>query len=476
MKNENTNKSSKVNKEKEESTMKNTDKNKEKKNAMEKIVRRKLIVEKKTDVVRPEIPKATVRILAKDCFIDNDTRKTGLSNHDIIVGASGTGKTGGYVIPNLLTTDGSMVVVDTKGQLYRRYHTYLEKKGFRTGKLDFVKPEESGIYNMLDYIRPSRVRGDEDTGDPEYRTQDVKVIARALLPDSIEKNDAFWLESARDVMVSLIAYVMEKVCEEERNMCSVAKLYRSMRVELSEKGYIKGASISFFENLRAENPNSFAVQMYDLYRGSFSAEKMWGSIAQFVTNALEPFFYAESRMMFSGKSTIHFADLGKEKSILFVIVSDMEKTMDSMLGIFYSQMIRTLVESADARDNAMLEVPVRIILDDFAAGFTIPDFDEFISVIRSRGVSVSLIVQDIAQLEKMYTKAQAQTILSNCGCKVFIGGQDERTSEYLGKMIGCLPEKFTKMNDNEAVVLIRGRDEIYTEKIEPYAMDRELGL
>ena len=425
---------------------------------------------------KPKVRKARVRILAKNCFIDNDPFNNGLSNHDIIVGPSGTGKTGGYVVPNLLTTDHSMVVVDTKGLLYKKYREYLTQQGFKVSKLDFVNPEESEIYNMLDYIRPSRLRGGGDSGSPEYRTQDVKVIARALLPDTEEKGDTFWLESARDVMVSLIAYVMERVCEEERNMCSVARLYRSMRMELAEKGYMKGASISFFENLRTENPDSFAVQMYDLYRGSFCAERMWGSIAQFVTNALEPFIYEESRLMFSGKSTLHFTELGKERSILFVIVSDMEKTMDNMLGIFYRQMIHSLVEYADTREGGKLEVTVRIILDDFAAGFTIPDFDEFISVIRSRGVFVSLIVQDISQLEKMYTKAQAQTILANCSCKVFIGGQDERSSEYLGKMIGCLPEKFSRMSDKEAVVLIRGRDEIYTEKFEPYAMDKELGL
>ena len=61
------------------------------------------------------------RILAKDILVSNDTRETGLNNNDLIIGASGAGKTGGYVIPNIQNMTGSLVVSDTKGSLEKRF-------------------------------------------------------------------------------------------------------------------------------------------------------------------------------------------------------------------------------------------------------------------------------------------------------------------------------------------------------------------
>ena len=102
--------------------------------------------------------KQSFRILAKDVFVSNDTHITGLCNNDLIIGPSGSGKTGGYVIPNLLLSDQSMVVIDTKGMLYRRYGDYLKHKGFVVRFLDFKAPDKAAdTYNPLDYIRQKPV-------------------------------------------------------------------------------------------------------------------------------------------------------------------------------------------------------------------------------------------------------------------------------------------------------------------------------
>ena len=413
------------------------------------------------------------RILAKDLKVSNDPFVTGLNNHDLIVGSTCSGKTGSYVTPNILVADSSMVVVDTKGLLYRRYRRYLENKGFKVVNIDFVNMEDSAVYNMLDYIRPSVSK----RSNVPYRQRDLRTIAHALLPDGMD-DEAFWVESARCVLCSLIAYVMEAIDEEERNMCTVAKLYlllnKLVRNNISDNN-LKGG-IPFFEELRAENENSLAVQLYDTWSNSVMAEKMWVSICQFISVALEPFIYDDMKDIFEGKSTLDLAQLGREKTVLFVNISDSSRDMDAVINVFYQQLFQTLMNEADHREDGRLRVPVRIIMDDFGANFSIPDFDKLISVIRSRQIYVSIILQSISQLEGMYSVPQAKTIINNCDFKIFLGGQEPETARYIADMVGCLPETVMKLGSGEAYVIIRGEEPRRALKIAPYSMDEQMGL
>ena len=106
--------------------------------------------------------------------------------------------------------------------------------------------------------------------------------------------------------------------------------------------------------------------------------------------------------------------------------------MDRLTNLFYTQALHELCNSAD-RDNKdhRLKVPVRLILDDFAANVFIPEFDKIISVIRSREISVSIILQSLSQLESMYGDARAKTILNNCDHCLYLGGQDVDTARYV---------------------------------------------
>lgn len=412
--------------------------------------------------------KESFRLLAKDVWVSNDSVKSGKNNHDLIVGGSCAGKTGGYVTPNLILADSSMVVVDTKGLLAKKYSRYLRKKGFRTVTIDFVNTERSDVYNMLDFVRTVRRKD----GKTEYRQKDLKTIAKILAPDEMDARETFWVEAARTVIVSLMAFVMECMEESERNMVTVAKLYLLMCSDSAARG--RGGSISFFEELRNENPDSFAVAMYDTFKGDYAAEKMWASIRQFVSIALEPFMYDEIKPMFNGKSALDFADLGRRKTILFVNISDTDRSMYSVVNIFYQQMFQSLCNEADSSYLGRLKVPVRIIMDDFASNFNIPDFDKIISVIRSRQIFVSIILQSISQLEGMYKASDAKTIINNCDFKVFFGGQDPDTARFIGDIAGCVPEKVTRMGADDVCILERGEEMRFAKKIEPYSMDKQM--
>ena len=417
--------------------------------------------------------KQSFRILAKDVFVSNDTHITGLCNNDLIIGPSGSGKTGGYVIPNLLLSDQSMVVIDTKGMLYRRYGDYLKHKGFVVRFLDFKDPDNAtDTYNPLDYIRQkpvSEVIDGKQINYMRYSEQDILSIAAALLPET-KHEDPFWIEASRMVLSSFIAYVCEKMIPEDRHFGAVSEVYRRLCRELP-KVQKKSSDISFFTDLADEDPDSFAVKLYQQYRPCMLAEKTWGSISQFISNVMFLFDIRENASMLCRRSSFSLADLGCKKTVFFVNVSDTERSADNLISLLYTQILQQLCNTADSNDDGRLKVPVRLILDDFATNLKINDFDKIISVIRSRQIEVSIIIQSISQLESLYSEAQASTIINNCDHLLYLGGQDTKTAEFIGKKAGKLPETILKMSNDYAYLFERGKDALYVEKIKPYSFD-----
>lgn len=429
----------------------------------------------KRNIARSRREKSSSRILAKDLYISNDTRSTGLCNNDLIIGPSGSGKTGGYVIPNLLTLDQSMVVIDTKGQLYRHYADDLKVKGFTVRYLDFKDPEKaSDTYNPFDFIR---YRDITETVDGKtykhtvFREQDVLTIASALLPET-KHEDPFWIEASRMVLSGLISYVCEKIVPKDRHFGAVSEVYRHLCRELP-KVQKKASDISFFTDLADEDPDSFAVKLYQQFRPCMLAEKTWGSISQFISNVMFLFDIRENASMLCHPSSFSLADLGREKTVLFVNVSDTDRASDGLLSLLYTQLFQVLCNEADAEDDGMLKIPVRIILDDFATNLKIKDFDKIISVIRSRQIEVSIILQSISQLGGLYDEACSSTIINNCDHLLYLGGQDTKTADFISTKANKLPETILKMPNDHVYLFERGKDAMYVEKIKPYSFSAE---
>ena len=159
----------------------------------------------------------TCRILAEGITQSNNTKKTGINNNDLIIGPSGAGKTRGYVIPNILQANESMIVADTKGDLAKAFAPYLKKKGYRVFVLDFKNTSKSCGYNPFDNIRRL-------PGTLKYNEQDMIRLVRCIAPD-LTREDKFWDERARTLLTALVAYVLENADEEGRNLVTVQKLF-----------------------------------------------------------------------------------------------------------------------------------------------------------------------------------------------------------------------------------------------------------
>lgn len=359
--------------------------------------------------------KETCRILAKDCYMNNQTWKTGLNNNDVIIGPSGSGKTRGYVVPNILQGNESMIIADTKGGLKRQVGEVLQKNGYKIISIDFVDCLQSWGYNPFDFIR-------YDQNREKYNEQDIKTLSACIAPVE-ERKDPFWDLAARMYLESMVAYVLECLPEEEHNLTSVMRLFSEMGTGRFER---------LFEELNQLNPESFAAIQYNMYKKTARAERMYESIRGVLAEKLSIMSFDGTKKMFHKTDKIHFADLGKEKTAVFITVSDTDRAMDKLVNLFYTQALHTLCCSADKNPKGnRLTIPVRLILDDFATNVEIPDFDKIISVIRSREIYVSIILQSISQLEALYGHAKAMTILNNCDNLLYLGGQDVETARYI---------------------------------------------
>ncbi|MBQ8843155.1 MAG: type IV secretory system conjugative DNA transfer family protein [Ruminiclostridium sp.] len=402
------------------------------------------------------------RILAEGRYVSNDTRATHLNNNDLIIGSSGSGKTGGYVIPNILACDTSIVVADTKCNLCKKLGSALKAKGYEIKVIDFVNPKNSASYNPLKYIRRNRRTG-------VYNQQDIMSIANTLLP-IYDTEDTFWVVSARTVIACIISYVLEAFDEKEKNFGAVAEVYRAIAggVECAEPNS-RNYFISFLENWRIDHPDSFAVKKYDNFKGNLCADKCWSSILQFVTTALDIFDFSEIQHMFNGPDPINFTELGKKKCAVFLNVSDTDRTLDTLVNIFYTQLFQCLCKCADNSPEGRLDVPVRVFLDDFATNVYIPDFDKLISVIRSREICVSIILQSLSQLDGIYNNAQSLTILNNCDHVIYLGGSDLRTADYIASRMCRSLESVLCLPCEDVLLLTRGKKGEQVARVKPYA-------
>ena len=396
------------------------------------------------------------RIFAKGEKITNDTRETGLNNNDLIIGTSGTGKTGGYVIPALQNADGSLVVSDTKGQLARRFGKELEEKGYSIRVIDFVNPLRSDGYNPLSYIRRYE--------NNEYNEQDVFTISKILSPVEDKRNDPFWDQASSVYLSFLIAYCIETEKPENQNMMTVCGLKRQ---------FSQPDGDLLFLNWINGHKDGLAARKYYELQSWRNAEKMWSSIEGVLSAHLAPFDCRELKTLLSRENKLDIESFGREKTVLFINQSDTNRVFDKIIILLHTQILQVLCAEADENEDGRLKVPVRMILDDFASGSTIPDFDKVISVIRSRDISVNLIIQSISQLNSLYNESMALTIINNCDNLLFLGGQDLSTAEYIAYRAERTPETILKMPRNKAYLLRSGEKGKMVDKIAPYSTLKE---
>lgn len=354
------------------------------------------------------------RILADGVAVSNDTWATGLANHDLIIGPTGGGKTRSYVVPNLLSSQESFIVTDTKGSLRRQVGGILERRGFRVLELDFTNLMHSPWgYNPLRFIRWD---GDRQC----WNEQDIITVAAALVPVT-SRTDPFWDLSARNYAEALIGYTLDNLPREEYTLVSVAKLFAEAETGILDELMREYCTIC---------PDSFAAMRWKFFQGGRKADKTYSSILAILSQKLSNYSFGGVQQLFTNQNQIDFAAISQEPTAVFVHVSDCDFSLQNLTSLFYTQALQMLIAEADSLPDNRLQIPVRLYLDDFA-NLIIPDMDKTISVIRSREISVSIVLQSITQLEGLYDHDKAMTIIDNCDHLLYLGGQSVETARFI---------------------------------------------
>lgn len=146
-------------------------------------------------------------------------------------------------------------------------------------------------------------------------------------------------------------------------------------------------------------------------------------------------FNLESLAALTCTDELDLASMGEKKVALFAIIPDNDSSFNFLVSILYTQLFQQLFFSADHIHGGALPIPVHFLMDEFANVSLPDDFDKILSVMRSRGVFVSIILQNLAQLKALFEK-QWESIVGNCDEFLYLGGNEQSTHKYVSELLG----------------------------------------
>ena len=365
-------------------------------------------------------PKDSNKILSQHLSIGYNAKAHRRNFNTIVVGGSGAGKTRFYAKPNLMQANTSFVCLDPKGELLRDTGGLLKAKGYEVRVLDLINMERSDCYNPFMYI-------ESDNDIQRLATN----LFKSTTPKGSQSNDPFWDTAASMLLLALVFYLHYEAPPEEQNFAMVMELLRNG--DIDEDNEAAGSVLDdLFALLEYENPNHIALKYYKSYRSG--SAKTLKSIQITLAARLEK-FNLDSLAELTSTDELDLKSLGEKKVALFALIPDNDTSFNFLVSILYTQLFQQLFFVADKKYKGSLPVHVHFLMDEFANVSLPDDFDKILSVMRSRGVSVSIILQNLAQLKALFEK-QWESIVGNCDEFVYLGGNEQSTHKYVSELLG----------------------------------------
>ena len=360
------------------------------------------------------------KILTQNVSVGLDGRKHRRNLNTLVCGGSGAGKTRFFAKPNLCQANSSYVVLDPKGELLRDTGNLLSAKGYDIKVLDLINMEKSHCYNPFVYLR-----SDNDI------QRLVTNLFKNTTPKGSQSQDPFWDQAATMLLLALIFYLHYEAPPEEQNFPMVMEMIRAGEVREDDETY-KSALDILFERLEMRNPEHIALKYYRSYHSG--SGKTLKSIQITLISRLEK-FNLESLASITQNDELKLWSIGEKKTAVFAIIPDNDSSFCFLVGMLYTQLFQQLYYQADVIHGGRLPVHVHFLMDEFA-NVALPDeFDKLLSTMRSREISVSIIIQNLAQLKALFEK-QWESIVGNCDEFLYLGGNEQSTHEYVSKLLG----------------------------------------
>ncbi len=389
--------------------------------------------EKKKGKKSPKSPFETDNniLLTQEVRMSLNTRQHRENLNVLVIGGSGSGKSRFYVKPNIMQLNTSYVVTDPKGELLRSCGRLLKKAGYEIRVFNLIDMSHSNNYNPFNYIY------DKDGNiNKTYVMKMVNCLMKNTKQEGASGGDQFWDDSTKALTLAIAFYLLEKKTDEngnslDRNFSTVMKMMRLAEISEQDENH-RSPLDDMMDELRTENPHSMAVSFYADFKKAPAETAKSILISAAVRFAA---FNLPEVADLTYTDNIHLDTLGDRKTALFIIIPSSDATFNFLAAMMYTQLFDTLYDTANFKYGGRLPVHVRCLLDEFANVGTIPDFDKLLATMRSMEISANIIIQNLAQLKKMYDKSW-EILTGNCDSLLFLGGQEASTLEAISKSLG----------------------------------------
>ena len=406
-----------------------------------------------------------------------DTHKHRRSLNVLVIGGSGAAKTRSFVLPNILTANTNYVITDPKSEVLLATGGYLKEQGYDVRVLNLVNLEQSDGYNPFRYLR-----------DEKDVLKLVNNLIQSTTPKGSHESDPFWTKAETALLQAIILMLFQEAPEYEQNFSMVMRVLEYAEVREEDEGHVSPLDL-LFESIERRKPDSVAVRQYKVFK--LAAGKTAKSILVSTAVRLAPFNLLQIQAL-TDHDDMDLYTLGEKKVALYAVIPDNDNTFNFLVSLLYAQAFQALYYSADQIHHGPLPRHVRFVLDEFAA-MPLPGFTRELATMRSRSISASVIIQNMAQIKELY-KDSWETIPGNCDTILYLGGNESSTHKYVSEMLGkatidtkthgqtkgksgsystnfqisgrelLTPDEVRKLDNRYALLFIRGASPVMDEK------------
>lgn len=421
----------------------------------------------------------------------------------ILIGPPGSGKSFGYVrtaVFQSIVRGESVVVTDPKGEIHNDMRKLLESRGYKVKVFNLINLDLSNAWDCVQEIY------DPITGNID--DQRVITFCKTVIANTgggaNSKGDPFWESSEENlfrVAVSYCAYIREKSLieiyerrakelltqlpyitqEDEQSLIEIVKNPESAMVD--RRRVVEYLAHSFYgdeegnrklSEWEEDAPTCNISDIYDAllhndldkWEANFKyvplshpaasawavfkgmGERVQPNIVGGLNTRLQLFMTYKVRRVISNDD-IRLANLGAEKTALFLIISDDNASMQLLSSLLLSFLFKDLKEAFDAVGGEG-RIPVNVVADELANTGVWPNFEKTIATARSRKIAVSLILQSLPQLTQLYGEENAETIIGCCNTMLVLGCNDKYTAEYISDKSGIVTIRAKSVSDTRA--------------------------
>ena len=355
---------------------------------------------------------------------DKDSAYIDDSNmHSLVIGATGSGKTAGIINPTmkmLMKGRESMVITDPKGEIYEDNYKILKDLGYQIIVLNFREPQKGSCWNPYDLPYKFQQEGNYDKANELLNDLSTNIVVDG------QGQDPFWQNAAADYLTGLGLALFQDAPLEEININSINLMINQGEERFAASTYMK-------EYFKMQDPtSSIAINLAGTVT---TADETKAGIMTVLQQKVKTLAVTRNLSEMLSKNDFDMASIGEKPTALFMIIQDEKTTYHSLATIFIKQCYECLISTAYKHGGA-LPVRTNFLLDEFANMPKIKDISTMVTAARSRHIRFTFIIQNFAQLDKVYGKEDAQTIRGNCINTIYLLTGELSALEEISKLCG----------------------------------------